>query len=199
MHVFRAHQLRIIGMRLNVAKTVGVARNVAKGFRLRLVGCHVIRIIGMAGYIAARGRLFGMRRDGADKIVGRHDAERGEFAVSQMRIVGMSGDVAEEHRMTRNGAAWRLQFAAGRIASVETIIRVIRMLWNVALICWMSRCVADRVGTRCQARMTVFWIIRMTHKVAQNLGMTGQIDVAHSVYFGRRTARRVLRIIRVFW
>jgi len=27
------------------------------------------------------------------------------------------------------------------------------------------------------------------------LGMTGQIDVAHSVYFGRRTARRVLRII----
>ena len=47
----------------------------------------------------------------------------------------MSGDVAEEHRMTRNGAAWRLQFAAGRIASVETIIRVIRMLWNVALIC----------------------------------------------------------------
>jgi hypothetical protein len=47
----------------------------------------------------------------------------------------MSGDVAEEHRMTRNGAAWRLQFAAGRIASVETIIGVIRMLWNVALIC----------------------------------------------------------------
>jgi len=41
----------------------------------------------MAGYIAARGRLFGMRRDGADKIVGRHDAERGEFTVSQMRIV----------------------------------------------------------------------------------------------------------------
>jgi YD repeat-containing protein len=41
----------------------------------------------MAGYIAARGRLFRMRRDGADKIIGRHDAERGEFTVSQVRIV----------------------------------------------------------------------------------------------------------------
>ena len=50
--------------------------------------------------------------------------------------------------MTRNGAAWRLQFAAGRIASVETIIRVIRMLWNVALICVVVVVVVFHIGKR---------------------------------------------------
>lgn len=70
MYVFGTHQLRVIGVRLNVAKTVWVARDVAKGFRLRFIGRDVIRIVGMAGYVAASRRLFRVRRDGADKIIG---------------------------------------------------------------------------------------------------------------------------------
>ena len=46
----------------------------------------------------------------------------------------MSGNVAEEHRVTGHGAAGRLQFAAGRIASVEAVIGIIRVLFHVALI-----------------------------------------------------------------
>lgn len=34
--------------------------------------------------------------------------------------------------------------------------------------CWVSWCVADRVGARSQARVAVLWIVGMAHKVAQN-------------------------------
>ena len=34
--------------------------------------------------------------------------------------------------------------------------------------CWVSWCVADRVGARSQARVAVLWIVGVAHKVAQN-------------------------------
>lgn len=110
----------------------------------------------------------------------------------------MSGYVAKKHRMTGNGAAGRLQFATGRIASVEAVIWVVRVLFHVALVCWVRWCIADRIGARSEARMAVLWIVGVAHKVAQNLGVTGQIDVAHGIYFGWRASRCVLRVIRVF-
>ena len=188
--VIGAHQFRIIRMRLDVAQAERMVGHVAERLRLRLIQRHEIGVFRMARYVAA---VVRMARDGANGSGGR----LGEFRMRESRIVGMARVIAQKHRMAGDGADGQFIFVRRHVVGLE--LRIVRMLWDVALVRRMCRNVADGVLERAgQSRVAVFRVVRMADEIAQDARMSGQVNVADGLDFRRRAARSVFRVIRMF-
>lgn len=186
--VFRSHQFRIVRMRLDVAQAERVIRHITERLRLRLVERHEIRVFRMTRNIASIMRMAGYGTDGSSNGFS-------VFRMSEFRIIWMAREVAEQHRMTRNGAQWQFVFrsfrdwlSSDRIRrrTVDHIIRIVWMFRHVARVVWMSRYIANGVLQRSgKSRIAIFRIVRMADKVAENARMARYVDVADRVDFGR--------------